>query len=317
MSTGSARAVGLLMGVAADRLLGDPQRFHPVAGFGRLAGALERLDHRDGRMVGVAHVALLVGASAGLGVLVEHHCRGTLPRTGVTALATYVVLGGRSLAIEATTISRQLTESDPAAARAQVTHLVGRDTSKLDAAQITRATIESVAENTADAVVSPLMWGALAGVPGLLVYRAVNTLDAMIGHRSPRYRNFGWAAARLDDVVNFLPARLCVAFIAVCAPAVGGRAVNALGAARRDGPGHPSPNAGPVEAAFAGALGRTLGGVNIYGGRTEDRGTLGSGPLPQLADIARVVRLSQWVTVAAAVTSAALAARWRPGRWRR
>lgn len=317
MSTGSVRAVGLLIGVAADRLLGDPQRFHPVAGFGRLAGALERLAYRDSRMVGVAHVFVLVGASVALGVLAEQSCRATIPRIAATAVATYVVLGGRSLAIEATTISRQLTESDLAAARVQVTHLVGRETSEMDAAQITRATIESVAENTADAVVSPLVWGAAAGVPGLLAYRAANTLDAMIGHRSPRYRNFGWAAARLDDVVNFLPARLCVAFIGVCAPAIGGRASNAVGAARRDGPGHPSPNAGPVEAAFAGALGRTLGGVNIYGGRTEDRGTLGNGPLPELADIARVVRLSEWVTAAAAVTSAALAARWRPDRWRR
>lgn len=298
-------------------MLGDPQRFHPVAGFGRLAGALERLAYRDSRMVGVAHVVVLVGASVALGVLAEQSCRATIPRIAATAVATYVVLGGRSLAIEATTISRQLTESDLAAARVQVTHLVGRETSEMDAAQITRATIESVAENTADAVVSPLVWGAAAGVPGLLAYRAANTLDAMIGHRSPRYRNFGWAAARLDDVVNFLPARLCVVFIGVCAPAIGGRASNAVGAARRDGPGHPSPNAGPVEAAFAGALGRTLGGVNIYGGRTEDRGTLGSGPLPELADIARVVRLSEWVTAAAAVTSAALAARWRPDRWRR
>lgn len=317
MSTGSVRAVGLLLGVAADRLLGDPQRFHPVAGFGRLAGALERLAYRDSRTVGVAHVVVLVGASVALGVLAEQSCRATIPRIAVTAVATYVVLGGRSLTIEATTISRQLTESDLAAARVQVTHLVGRETSEMDAAQITRATIESVAENTADAVVSPLVWGAAAGVPGLLAYRAANTLDAMIGHRSPRYRNFGWAAARLDDVVNFLPARLCVAFIGVCAPVVGGRASNAVGAARRDGPGPPSPNAGPVEAAFAGALGRTLGGVNIYGGRTEDRGTLGSGPLPELADIARVVRLSEWVTAAAVVTSAALAARWRPDRWRR
>ncbi len=194
-----------------------------------------------------------------------------------------------------------------AAARQQITHLVGRDPSKLDPGQIARATIESVAENTADAIVSPLMWGAIAGVPGLLGYRAANTLDAMIGHRSPRYSNFGWAAARLDDGLNFVPARVCVALIAICAPAVRGRPSNAIRTALRDGPGHPSPNAGPVEGAFAGALGRTLGGVNVYGGRVEDRGTLGDGPRPDVSDIGRAGRLSALVGASAAGLAAVIA----------
>ncbi len=302
--------MGLLLAAVADRVLGDPRRFHPVAGFGSLAGALERRTYRDSRWAGAAHAAALVGSVTAIGVTADLLTRNHfLARALVTAAAGWVVLGGRSLEREALTISGQLVAGDLAAARHQVTHLVGRDTSDLDTAGITRATVESVAENTADAVVSPLLFGAVAGVPGLLGYRAANTLDAMIGHRSRRYERFGWAAARLDDVANFLPARACVALVALAAPAVGGSPAAAVGAATRDGRGHPSPNAGPVEAAFAGALGRTLGGVNRYRGRVEDRGTLGSGPPPDVPDIVRVTQLSALVSAAATVVAAALAAR--------
>ncbi len=306
----AARAVGLLVGAGADRIFGDPHRFHPVAGFGSLAAALERLDHRDSRVAGAMHTAVLVGAVTAAGLIAEKAVFAApfAVRAGLTAVATFVVLGGRSLQSEALMVATQLTAGDLDAAREQITHLVGRDPSELDPAQITRATIESVAENTADASVSPLMWGAIAGIPGLLGYRAANTLDAMIGHRSPHYVQFGWAAARLDDVVNFVPARVCVAVIAICAPAVGGRPSNALRAALRDGPGHPSPNAGPVEGAFAGALGRTLGGVNVYGGRIDDRGTLGDGPRPDRSDIVRACRLSAVVSGAATALAAAIAA---------
>ena len=231
-----------------------------------------------------------------------------LLHTLLTAAAGWVVLGGRSLEREALAISGQLIAGDLPAARQQVTHLVGRDTADMSEADITRATVESIAENTADAVVSPLLFGAVAGIPGLLGYRAVNTLDAIIGHRSARYERFGWAAARLDDVANFLPARACVALVALTAPLAGGSARDALRAAIRDGRRHPSPNAGPVEAAFAGALGRTLGGVNVYRGVTEDRGTLGSGPRPDLQDIVRVAQLSAVVSGAATVVAALVAA---------
>ncbi len=305
-SRAAARALGLLLGVAADRLFGDPRRFHPVSGFGSGAAALERRDYRDARIAGVAHVSLLVGGAAVLGSAVESFARRPVVRVLTTAAATFVVLGGRSLEREARTISGQLLAEDLPAAREQVTHLVGRDTTELDAAAIIRATVESVAENTADAVVAPLMWGAVAGIPGLLAYRAANTLDAMIGHRSARYLRFGWAAARLDDVVNWVPARLSVGLVALCAPAVGGRPSAAITAARRDGPAHPSPNAGPVEAAFAGALGRRIGGVNVYHGRTEDRGRLGDGPAPEIPDILRVATLSAVVSGAAAVLAAAV-----------
>ncbi len=151
----------------------------------------------------------------------------------------------------------------------------------------------------------------MLGPAGLLAYRAVNTLDAMVGHRSPRYARFGWAAARTDDVANLLPARLTAALTTVLAPVVGGRPSGAAAAWRRDGGSHPSPNAGPVEAAFAGALGRTLGGPLSYAGRVELRPLLGDGPAPGRADVARAVRLSRAVQVAAVLLAVAVRSRRR------
>jgi adenosylcobinamide-phosphate synthase len=178
----------------------------------------------------------------------------------------------------------------------------------MQAPELARATVESVAENTSDAVVGPLVWGALAGVPGLVAYRAVNTLDAMVGHHSPRYERFGWAAARLDDLANLVPARLTAALATALAPVVGGRPSEARRVWRRDGRKHPSPNAGPVEAAFAGALGRTLGGRVAYGGRTEDRPLMGNGPAPGVEDVVPAVRLSAAVGLAAGALAVLL--RW-------
>jgi adenosylcobinamide-phosphate synthase len=233
-------------------------------------------------------------------------------RAGLTALATWTVLGGRSLEREAMLVHRRLAAGDLPAARDQVTHLVGRDPAGLDDAGVARATVESVAENTSDAVVAPLLWGAIGGTAGLLGYRAANTLDAMVGHRSARYARYGWASARLDDLLNLAPARLCALLAAAAAPRVGGKPMATLAVWRRDAPRHPSPNAGPVEASFAGALGVTLGGRNRYGSVTEDRGTLGTGPAPGTADIARAVRLARWVAAGAVIVAAATAA--RPGR---
>ena len=189
-------------------------------------------------------------------------------------------------------------------------NLVGRETADLSADEVARATVESVAENTSDAVVAPLFWGAVAGVPGLLGYRAVNTLDAMIGHRSPRYQRFGWAAARLDDVANWLPARVAALAAAVAAPLVGGSTREALRVVLRDAGQHPSPNAGVVEAAFAGALGVRLGGRNVYDGEAEDRGVLGDGRPVRTTDIARANRLAASVSGAAMVCAVVLRG-WR------
>ncbi|MBW0105346.1 cobalamin biosynthesis protein, partial [Pseudonocardia sp. KRD-291] len=202
-----------------------------------------------------------------------------------TALATWAVLGGTSLVREGVLLARSLDDGDLAAARARIPHLCARDPELLDAAGMARAGVESLAENTSDAVVGPLFWGAVAGVPGLLGYRAVNTLDAMVGYRSPRYARFGWASARLDDLVNLAPARITAAVTVLLAPAVGGSSADALRAWRRDASGHPSPNAGPVEATAAGALGLRLGGRTEYAYGAEDRATLGDGRAPSPADL--------------------------------
>jgi adenosylcobinamide-phosphate synthase len=302
-----ATAIGLLAGVALDQLAGDPRRGHPVALFGAAAGRLEARMWRDDRAAGAAYATLLVAVPALLGLLPRR-----LPPAWLavaTAAGTWAVLGSRSLSDEAEAVAAHLRRGDLPAARARLTHLVGRRTDSLDEAEIARAVVESVAENTSDAVVAPLLWGAVAGLPGLLAYRAVNTLDAMVGHHSPRYEHFGWASARADDVANYLPARLTAVLTAAAAPSAGGSWREALSAARADGRRHPSPNAGVAEAAFAGALGLRLGGRNDYGSHVEDRPVLGGGGrAPRAEDIARARRLSRAVTFAAAAACAALAA---------
>ncbi len=261
---------------------------------------------RDDRAAGARYAALLTAAPAALGLLPRRLPAPAL--AAVTALAAWTVLGSRSLTAEADAVAACLRRGDLPAAREQLTHLVGRRTDTLDEAEIARAVVESLAENTSDAVVAPLLWGALAGVPGLLGYRAVNTLDAMVGHHSSRYENFGWAAARADDVANYLPARLTALLTAAVARAAGGSGRAALATALADGGHHPSPNAGVAEAAFAGALGLRLGGRNDYGSHAEDRPVLGGGGrAPQPDDIARAARLSRAVTLAATAVCATLA----------
>jgi adenosylcobinamide-phosphate synthase len=308
-----ATALGLLAGVAIDQIAGDPRRGHPVALFGTAARRLEARMWRDDCAAGAGYAALLIAAPAALGLLPR-----SLPAAwlaAVTAAGTWVVLGSRSLTAEADAVAAHLRRGDLPAARQQLTHLVGRRTDCLDEAEIARATVESVAENTSDAVVAPLLWGAVAGLPGLLAYRAVNTLDAMVGHHSPRHENFGWASARADDVANYVPARLTAALTAAVARVAGGSGRSALAVTRRDGHRHPSPNAGMPEAAFAGALGVRLGGRNDYGSHVEDRPVLGGeGRVPDADDIARAARLSRAVTAAAAVVCAALACTIRSSR---
>ena len=305
----SGRAAGLLLGAALDAALADPRRRHPVAAFGSLAGQAEARLWADSRGRGAAHLAvcLLPVTTAGLatGRLTRGH---PVAAAAVTALASWAVLGGTSLRREALALGRALEAGDVPAAREVLPALCGRDPGSLDAAGLARAAVESVAENTSDAVVAPLLWGAAFGLPGLLGYRAVNTLDAMIGHRSPRYQRFGWAAARLDDAANLIPARVTGLLAGLLAPTVGGRARPALRTLRRDGHQHPSPNAGRCEAAFAGALGVRLGGTNSYQGRVEQRGLLGDGRPPAAADVTRAARLSRLVSAAAVLLAALLAA---------
>jgi adenosylcobinamide-phosphate synthase len=297
-------AYGASLGFLGDLLAGDPRRGHPVAGFGRAAGALERRLWRDDRGAGTAYAAVCVGGAVAAAALAQRAVR-TRPTLSValTAATTWAALGGTSLAREARAIGRALEAGDLATARARLPHLCGRDPAGLDAAALARAVVESVAENTSDAVVGALVWGGLGGVPGLVGFRAANTLDAMVGHRSPRYLRFGWAAARLDDAVGYPGARLTAALAALAGPHPG----SALAVWRRDAATHPSPNAGPVEAAFAGALRVRLGGPLSYGGRTEHRAVLGGEFRPPGApDIRRAVRLSRRVCALALGVAAAL-----------
>ncbi|MDF2706029.1 MAG: cobalamin biosynthesis protein [Nonomuraea muscovyensis] len=304
-----SRAVGVAAGVLLDALIADPRAGHPVALFGRAAAGVERRLYGDARPNGVLHVLVCVGGATGIGLAAER-VRHPVAHAALTAAATWAVLGGTTLAREGAYLAGALEGGDLARARARLPHLCGRDPSALEAPELARATVESLAENTSDAVVAPLFWGALAGVPGLLAYRAINTLDAMVGHRSPRYERFGWAAARLDDVANFVPARITGLLTVAAAP----DRRRALAVLARDGHRHPSPNAGRCEAAFAGALDVTLGGVNVYAGRTEHRPEMGDGRKPEVRDIRRAVRLTRVVSLAAA--GLAVAAAWSLGRRR-
>jgi adenosylcobinamide-phosphate synthase len=327
--------------VALDALLGDPRRCHPVAAFGRAAAALEARDYADSRLGGAAHAAACVLAVAAPAALLHRRTRGRPPaEAAAAALAVWAVTGARSLHNEAERAMVSLAGHDLPAARRVLPSLCGRDPAGLDATEMTRAVIESVAENTCDAVVAPLLWGAVGGLPGLVAYRAINTLDAMVGHRSPRYLRFGWASARLDDAANWIPARVTAALTVACAAVIplpsargpaaplpgtsaqspppggdpkAGPASSALRAVLRDGARHPSPNAGRCEAAFAGALDIRLGGTNVYGGVAEVRPELGAGRAPEPDDIRRAVRLSRAVT-AAATGLAVLVALRRGGR---
>lgn len=289
------RTVGLCAGWLADLAFADPHHGHPVAGFGVAAGALESVTYRDARWAGVLHAGVLVGAAAVSGLALER----VAGRVGI-AFATWVALGGTSLLRAVSDMADTLGAGDVEAARRLLPSLCGRDPAALGADGLARAALESLAENTSDAHVGPLLWTAVFGAPGALVYRAVNTLDAMIGYRTPLYSRFGWAAARLDDFANVVPARLTAVLVVVCAPLVGGSAVSAMRAWRRDAAQHPSPNAGVAESAFAGALGVRLGGPTRYPHGLEIRPTLGDGVVPRVEELRRAVRLSRAVQVAAA-----------------
>jgi adenosylcobinamide-phosphate synthase len=247
-------------------------------------GVVERRTYADTRQAGLAYAATGLAFAAGAG---------TLGRS--TTVATWVAAGGRSLHRVALDVATALAADDLDTARDLLPSLVGRDPDALDAAGIARATIESVAENTTDAVVAPAMWAALAGAPGVLAHRAADTMDSMVGYRSERYERFGWAAARLDDALAWGPARLGVALVMLARPR---RARAVIRTVRRDAPAHPSPNAGVIEAAFAGALGVRLGGPTTYRGVTEDRPQIGDGRTPDAADIAEAVALSHEITTA-------------------
>lgn len=311
-----SRPLGIVLGVAADALFGDPQRRHPVAWFGGWAARVERSLYSDSDAHGAAFAVVTTAPVVALGVASERLTRHRpVAHTLATALATWAALGARSLVAEGTTMAERLAVGDLAGARNQLPHLCGRSPDDLGADELARATVESLAENANDAAVCTLFWCAVAGIPGVLAHRAVNTLDAMVGHHNPRYERFGAASARLDDALAWLPARATGVLACLAAPLVGGSPTGAWRAMVRDHADHPSPNGGWCEAAWAGALGVRLGGANRYADRVEVRGTLGDpdAPRPDAAAVRRAAHLVGWVTFGA-LKLAVLLAWWRGRR---
>ncbi|WGK62953.1 adenosylcobinamide-phosphate synthase CbiB [Halopseudomonas sp. SMJS2] len=292
---------GLLMALAVllDRLLGEPRRAHPLMAFGRIADALEREMNRGERrqwrgllawLLMVAPLTLLAWALA------------SLPQIGwlFSVLLLYLAIGLRSLGEHAQPVAQALRVGDLPQARHRVSYMVSRQTAELDATAVAAATTESVLENGSDAVFAALFWFAVLGAPGVVLYRLANTLDAMWGYRNDRFQRFGWAAARLDDLLNWLPARLVALTYALL-----GNTRQAWSCWRRQAPQWDSPNAGPVMAAGAGALNVRLGGAAIYHGELHERPLLGAGWPAVADDIDRALRLVRggvwlWLVVALA-----------------
>ncbi|MCT4332512.1 adenosylcobinamide-phosphate synthase CbiB [Paracoccus sp. YLB-12] len=277
-----------LIALALDAAIGWPDRIyrrigHPVTWLGRLIAALDqRMNHGKARFWrGMAASLLVIAAATFPAIILQDMLGAWLP--GILA---WPLVAARSLHDHLRAVARPLLKGDLAAARQATAMIVGRDVSKTDQAALARASIESLAENASDGVVAPLLWAAIAGLPGIAAYKAINTLDSMIGHLTPRHAEFGRFAARLDDVANWLPARLTAVLIALCC---GGAA---WAVARRDAGAHRSPNAGWPEGAMAGALGVRLSGPRIYGDRIADEPWLNGGaPDPVAADIDRALAI--------------------------
>ena len=281
-------ALIMLAAVALDALLGEPRRAHPLVGFGRMARWIESRWHADRRVAGALAWAIAVVPSVVLCAWLAHELATLSPWlwSGFSAVLLYLTIGLRSLGEHAQPVATALQAGDLDTARAAVGRMVSRDTAALDARQVASAATESVLENGNDAVFGALFWFALLGAPGALAYRLANTLDAMWGYRTPRYGRFGWAAARIDDVLNYLPARLTALSYTLL-----GQSARAWRCWRTQAPHWDSPNAGPVMAAGAGALGVRLGGAAPYHGVWEPRPALGGGALPDAGAIARALRL--------------------------
>jgi adenosylcobinamide-phosphate synthase len=277
MTPASADPLLLLVGgLAIDALFGDmPAIFrhipHPVLLAGRAIAFFDRKLNREIRSEasrrgrGIVTVVLLIGAAAVLGVVVQQICCGSLLGAAVECMIIAVLVAQRGLYEHVAAVAAALDMGGLVASRDAVRHIVGRDPMSLDAYGVARAAIESLAENFSDGVVAPVLWYLLLGLPGLFAYKMANTLDSMIGHSTPRYRSFGWAAARLDDVLNMLPALLSGGLLVAAAVFVtAGRPAEALFIMLRDGRKHHSPNAGWPESAMAGALGLALAGPRRY-----------------------------------------------------
>jgi len=318
----------MLAAIVLDALLGEPRRFHPLVRFGRWAQFLEaRLNAVNARCLSAARatatvelgaalsgnmspesppfalrlrgiLALVVAVGPWVALIALAASAGAYVRYGVAVAALYFALGHQSLRQHALRVYEALRSGNLEEARARVGYMVSRDTGKMDSRAVAAAAVESVLENGNDAVFGALFWFLVAGAPGVLLFRLANTLDAMWGYRTPRYLYFGWAAARLDDVLNYIPARLTAMTYSLL-----GSTGNALRCWRIQAPAWDSPNAGPVMAAGAGALQLGLGGGAYYHGEWEERPPLGLGTPPDASSIQAALRLVRsgvtlWVLIA-------------------
>lgn len=309
----------LVLALLMDLALGDPDRaWHPVRLLGRLIQGLERLARRDARrqrlrglglalvVVGLAYLAGLAWTGAAAWADARWGLGGWLA-LGAGALLVWSCVAVRGMLDHARPVLAALEQGDLARARAAVGLMVGRDTDQLDERGVCRALVETVAEGLCDGVLAPLGYALLGGPALALAYRAANTLDSMVGYRDERYAELGWASARLDDLLNWVPARLAAGFTALAAPALGLDAWRALACAWRDAPAQPSPNSGWPEGAFAGALGVQLGGPLRYGGRASHKALLGEARRPlDLAACRRGVTLFLAASVLAVAVLEAL-----------
>lgn len=287
-------ALMILIAVFLDYLLGEPRRWHPLAGLGYLATKTESyiygvktLSMAQARIRGIVAVLVLLVPLLLITVVLSRVAVAGLGYV-FSVLCLYLALGGRSLVEHAHAVMRALHVSDLKAARHHVGMMVSRDTSQLDDSGISKATLESVLENGCDAIFGALFWFAILGAPGVVAYRIINTLDAMWGYRNERYFYFGWAAARLDDVMNYIPARLTAISYALM-----GNTRTALLCWQQQARNWDSPNAGPVMASGAGALECSLGGIAVYHGQQKQRPLLGQGKLPNALDIKKGINLVQ------------------------
>lgn len=309
----------VLAAVALDLVLGDPRALpHPVTAIGRLISFLDsplRRLVKNARLAGVTLLLVTVGVTYACAALLLKGAYAVAPEAGflLGLYLAWVSLAARSLQVESGKVAKALQRRDLPGARLALSYIVGRETELLDEPEIIRGAVETVAENTGDGVIAPLFFLMLGGPPLAIAYKAVNTLDSMVGYKNERYLHFGWASARFDDLANYLPARLTGLLMVLAAPicALSGR--GAWRIMRRDCRNHASPNSGFPEAAAAGALGVRLGGVNRYFGKVMEKPTIGDPSVPlSLAAYHGVVRLmycseallvAAWLAVGALVNS--------------
>jgi adenosylcobinamide-phosphate synthase len=276
----------LALAVALDMALGDPRWLpHPVVLIGRLIAILEvnlRSVFRNERFAGILLLLFTTGTAATVAWLLILISESIDPLAGflIAAIISYTCLAARSLHSESALVAEALAAGNLAEARRTLAFIVGRDTATLDEAEIWRALVETVAENTSDGIIAPLFWLTLGGPVAGIAYKAVSTLDSMVGYKNERYLQLGWASARMDDLLNFIPARLTGLLVVLAAAPAGLSSRGAITIIQRDRLNHPSPNSGHPEAAAAGALGVQLGGKAFYGGRESWKQTIGDPHMP-------------------------------------